>query len=155
MAGRQRLRLVQVRKPGSFDDLKTPAQILTAEDATTADQQEFIEHMLSQIRQILGTADWKDPPFASIADLVELRKYDVPLRGTKNSSNTVFTVPEIFLPTSFVLHVNGLRQQRGVGCDYLISESGGPGAGYDTVTLDTRLAPYTEESVTADYVPAT
>lgn len=65
---RQRLRLTTVRKPGQFDDQKTPAQIAQAE-TTSTDEQQFVEHLLSQIRQILGTDDWHDPVPADLSDL--------------------------------------------------------------------------------------
>jgi len=147
---RQRIRLVQVRKPESFDDLKTPADIL-ANGESGADHQEQFEYVISQIRQILGTADWKDNVPVSLSDLAVVEKFDVELFGPKNGVNTIFTTPDKFRPETFRLYVNGLRQQEGVGSDFEISESGGLGTGYDTVTLDSRLAPYSEESVVADY----
>jgi hypothetical protein len=148
---RQRLRLVQVRKPGSFDDEKTPADIL-ANGESGEDQQEQIEYILSQIRQILGTADWKDNVPISLSDLAVVEKCNVDLLGTKNGVNVTFTTIDKFVPDTFKLYVNGIRQQVGVGCDYVISESGGSGTGYDTVTLD--WAPNTGESVVGDYTVA-
>lgn len=57
---RQLLRLFESRKSGSFDDQQTPAQI-AASEAAAADHEEFLDAVLSQIRQILGTANWWDP----------------------------------------------------------------------------------------------
>lgn len=69
---RQRLRLVQVRKPESFDDQKTPADIL-ANGESGADQQVQFEYVLSQLRQILGTDDWKANVPVALADLAGSR----------------------------------------------------------------------------------
>jgi hypothetical protein len=51
------VRLRESRKSDSFDDQKSPAQILTAENAAIT-HQDFLDYLLSQLRQILGTAKW-------------------------------------------------------------------------------------------------
>lgn len=148
---RQRIRLVQVRKPEAFDDLKTPTDIKDNGESGR-DHQEQFEYLISQVRQILGTPDWKDNVPQSLVDLNITQKFDVDLIGVKDGVNVTFTTPDKFRPETFRLHVNGLRQRRGIDSDYTITESGGPGSGYDTVILDNRLAPYVGEVVTADYI---
>ena len=59
MSPRQLLRLFESRRSESFDDQKTPAEIATSE-TVSANHQEFLEYVLSQIRQILGTDNWHD-----------------------------------------------------------------------------------------------
>ena len=71
---RQRLRLVQVRKPESFDDQKTPADILANGEAGV-DHQEQFEYVISQLRQVLGTADWRDNVPASLTSLANAPPY--------------------------------------------------------------------------------
>ena len=74
------------------------------------------------------------------------------LLGVKNGINTVFTTPESYLNTpSIVIRVyfNGVRQRSGAGNDFLVSESGGPGMGFNTITMST--APRSVDQLTADY----
>ena len=147
---RQRLRLVTVRKPGSFDDQKASATIAASETAA-ADEQEFIENVLSQIRQILGTANWYDPPTVTIADLATREVCNEIPSGLKNNANQVFTTANFFIPDSEKVYVNGMRMSRKGGfCDYEISESGGVGTGYDTITLG-LIAPDPDEQIMVDY----
>jgi hypothetical protein len=76
------------------------------------------------------------------------------LVGVRNATNHVFHVPggDTFvhnLPFLTVcVYVNG--QRLALLDDYTISESGGPGTGYDTVVL--TEAPYLDDHVGADYV---
>jgi hypothetical protein len=91
------------------------------------------------------------------SDVVRLSRYrvEVPLLGTKNHVNLAFTAPDKFLPTTLSVYFNGQRMRRGIGEDYVVSESGGPGTGYDTITLlDAALAPYSTEQLFADYIQA-
>jgi hypothetical protein len=65
----------------------------------------------------------------------------------------VFTTPEEFRQDSFMsirVFFNGQRFRPGAGNDYTVSESGGPGTGFDTVTL-LGVAPRTADILTADY----
>lgn len=66
---RQLIRLREVRKSDSFDDQKTQSEIQAVESAAVTDQ-DILEAIISQIRGILGTADWKDPPATTLANLV-------------------------------------------------------------------------------------
>jgi hypothetical protein len=76
--------------------------------------------------------------------------------GVLNGTNTVFTLPggekALHAPPSLQikLYRNGLRQNIGVGCDYTVSESGGVGTGFDTLTLDP--APLSYEILLVDFV---
>ena len=94
------------------------------------------------------------PPPANVV-LISRLKVEIPLLGTKNSLNLIFTTPDKFLPTKIALYFNGVRMKQGAGEDYVVSESGGPGTGYDTITLlDAALAPKSTEQLFADYVAA-
>lgn len=79
------------------------------------------------------------------------------LLGVKDGANLTFTVPfgDKFahnLPfLSIHVFYNGVRLT--LLDDYLISESGGSGTGYDSVTL--LVAPVSADKVTADYVSET
>jgi hypothetical protein len=82
-----------------------------------------------------------------------LSKHDVLLLGIKNSLNMVFTTPDKFYQTlyrSIRIFFNGQRYLVGIGNDYTVSESGGPGTGFDTVTL-LSVAPRPLDILTADY----
>lgn len=61
------------------------------------------------------------------------------LLGAQNGVNLVFTTPQKFLHISpyFLerVYVNGQRMKEGPTFDYVASESGGPGAGFDTITF--------------------
>ncbi len=147
---RQRLRLVAVRKPGTFDDQKTPAEISTSE-VDSADEQGFIEAVLSQIRQVLGTLNWHDPVPISLANLEDREVCNEVPSGVKNYSNQVFTTANFFEPASLKVYVNGVRKSNvGGACDYAVSESGGLGTGYDTITFD-LLRPRSDDHVLVDY----
>lgn len=80
----------------------------------------------------------------------------VELAGTKNGINVIFTIPggekAVHTPPGLQvkLYRNGLRQALGVGCDYTVSESGGLGTGFDTVTVDP--APLGYEILLVDFV---
>jgi hypothetical protein len=77
---------------------------------------------------------------------------NIPLVGLKNGSNTVFTTPDKFVRSPFeeVVYYNGVLQEEGAGNDYIVSESGGAGTGYDTITFS--IAPYSWEKLTIDYI---
>ena len=58
------------------------------------------------------------------------------LQGTKNGSNSIFTSTKKFLhnSTTTALVIWGGRTLT-LDSDYVVSEGGGPGTGYDTFTL--------------------
>jgi hypothetical protein len=55
--------------------------------------------------------------------------------GLINSVNTVFTTSQDFVPGTETVYYNGVRQREGLSNDYVRSESGGIGTGFDTITL--------------------
>jgi hypothetical protein len=72
------------------------------------------------------------PP--SIGYLPRVRQ---PLVGAIDGVNTVFVSPTKFLHDGLhdeVLSYNGVEQDEGAGDDYVVSESGGIGTGFDTIT---------------------
>lgn len=80
-----------------------------------------------------------------------LRTNVVPL-GTVNGVNTVFTTPDNFVHdgvTNEAVFLRGLRRSEGAGNDYVASESGGAGTGYDTITF--ARAPKTGDNIVLDY----
>jgi len=75
------------------------------------------------------------------------------LIGPKNGINKTFTTPEDFVQSGekvIRIYLNGQRLFEGVLNDYTVSESGGPGTGFDTITL--AVAPLGYEIITADYL---
>lgn len=85
------------------------------------------------------------------------RVYNEVLTGVIDDVNTTFTTSVFFTPGTEAVYFNGVRQWPGVGNDYSISESGGIGTGYDTVTFAvaprTRPGPKSDDRVTVDYTP--
>jgi hypothetical protein len=80
-----------------------------------------------------------------------LSRYEIDLIGPKNGFNLVYTLPEYFEDVSIRFYRNGVRQNRGIGDDFVVSESGGPGTGFDTITI-LGDAPLDEETLFADYI---
>ena len=79
----------------------------------------------------------------------------VALVGSTNGSNAVFTTPEKFVHSAtdtIRVFYNGLRMKQ--GSDYAVSESSGPGTGYDTVTILRTKKPQPGDLLTADYTKA-
>lgn len=77
---------------------------------------------------------------------------DRSLTGIIDGINKVFVTADLFIRNSTfreALYVRGLRRNEGIGCDYLATESGGSGTGYDTITL--AKAPKTGDSIVIDY----
>jgi len=75
--------------------------------------------------------------------------------GVINGVNTVFTTPEDYIhngTNNEMVYLRGLRRAEGAGCDYIASESGGSGSGYDTITFSS--APKTDDVLLMDYFTA-
>jgi hypothetical protein len=90
------------------------------------------------------------------AILIGRFRWNQDLQGTKDGVNTSFVVPggDTFVQLGdLVIRVyrNGQRLRLGLGNDYTVSESGGPGTGYDTVVFQ-GPAPLPYEELTADYL---
>jgi len=93
---------------------------------------------------------------ATSGGLFRLR-WDVELVGQKNGVNTIFKLPSFakFINDNGMkirVHTNGQRLHEGALDDFTVLESGGPGAGFDTVVL--AVAPNSWERITADYMIA-
>lgn len=72
MAPRQLVRLKESRRPDSYDDQKSPAEIQQAE-VVSADLEDLVHYVLSQLRQITGEANWFDPVQQSLKEILETR----------------------------------------------------------------------------------
>ena len=156
---RQLLRVVETRRLDNPDDNRTGPQI-AATDASAANLEVYLQTAITQLRRIMGTVDWKDDPPATIAYLLANMGvqeanliWEEELSGIKNSSNLVFTTANKFVLGTLRVYFNGQRLHSGIENDYAVSESGGVGTGYDTVTFTSpELAPKPGESVLADYL---
>lgn len=83
----------------------------------------------------------------------QLQLQEIELTGTKNGINTIFYTPEKFLYTTdykLILYINGVRQK--ITENFLISESSGPGTGYDTIII--LDPPYSNDYLVIDYYKA-
>lgn len=88
--------------------------------------------------------------------LIGRMRWKKDLVGIKNGANPDFAVPggEKFIQVGenvIRVYRNGLRQNFGADSDYTVSESGGVGTGYDTITF-TGPAPLDYEELRADYM---
>lgn len=64
-----------------------------------------------------------------------------------NSEKALYADPGLKIKVS----LNGVRLHEGAANDFTVSESGGVGTGYDTITL-VHIAPISGDLVTADYI---
>ena len=72
--------------------------------------------------------------------------------GPIDGVNKDFTTAAKFLETSLRVYKNGQRLREGATIDYVISESGGSGSGFDTITLAIPPMPTPEpDSIIVDY----
>ena len=78
-------------------------------------------------------------------------KWSVELAGLKNGLNPTFTTPDKFVTGTIRLYWNGQRLLEGGSIDFITSESGGAGTGFDTITFIGR-APRLGYNLLADYV---
>jgi hypothetical protein len=72
--------------------------------------------------------------------------------GVVGGGNTVFTTPDKFVhdgTANEAVYLRGKRVLEGLGNDYVASESGGVGTGYDTVTF--AVAPLAFDNILIDY----
>lgn len=86
--------------------------------------------------------------------LINRMRWNKDLLGTKNGVNMVFTTPDDFIQDGEIVirvYMNGVRLRLGSANDYEVSESGGVGTGYDTITF-TGVAPTVGDELTADYM---
>ena len=109
--------------------------------------------------QQMGVSTSDDELLVSFLDAVfggtgggAVRFYQQPLMATGDPK--VFTAPMFFVHGGVeteVIHYNGQRLLEGAGCDYVASESGGAGTGYDTITLE--FTPRSGSNWLIDYTP--
>lgn len=90
------------------------------------------------------------------ARFIEIRRFRTAqnLAGVKNGLNLVFTTPgtDKFVHNlpflDITIYYNGVRLA--LLDDYMVSESGGPNTGFDTIVL--TMAPYPDDHLIADYI---
>lgn len=72
--------------------------------------------------------------------------------GVIDGVNTLFTTSSFFQEDSIAVYYNGQRLRRGASNDYVVSESGGIGTGFDTIdlTFAPRSSPMVDV-ITVDY----
>lgn len=93
-------------------------------------------------------------PSPPIPGLDALRLSIVPA-GIIDGSNPNFVTPEDFVQASpLVIRVYRNGQRQTLGGDYSVSESGGVGTGYDTITFIAPAIPKTGEVIRVDYFAA-
>lgn len=158
-----RPRYQAVKAADAYNDQKTAAQIAAAH-ATATTQEELQEFVLSQIKRLIHgdlAGRWFDDPtvvgqpLQVLAALVLGARWNVLLLGPCNGVNRVFTTPEPFLHGTYYgaeprlrLRHNGRALEEGT--DFEVSESGGPGTGFDTVAM-VSLTPNGRSRLLADY----
>jgi len=87
----------------------------------------------------------------TIADL----RFDITPIGTIDGSNLVFSTPEKFVQVSpLVIRVYRNGQRQALIEDYGVSESGGGGTGYDTITFVAGAKIKVGTVLRVDYVAA-
>lgn len=75
--------------------------------------------------------------------------------GVINGVNNVFTTTLNFIPSGpqkETVYYNGVMMESGAGNDYVVSESGGPSTGFDTITL--AFVPKVGDRIWIDYAPS-
>lgn len=83
------------------------------------------------------------------------RFFQQTLAGAIDDVNVTFVTSLKFVssgPSKEALFYNGAQLEPGAGNDYTVSESGGPGTGFDTVTM--LFAPRIGDKLWIDFVPA-
>lgn len=84
-------------------------------------------------------------------------KQDIMLIGTKDGSNRIFTTPENFIQgalgnNEFAIQVNLNSRILIDDLHYIATESGGAGAGFDTVTFISNIKPKIKDELLVNYV---
>jgi hypothetical protein len=113
--------------------------------------------------QQIGVATSNDELFIQPLDSFEgqpsppggSRLFQQTLSGPQDGLNLVFTTALKFIasgPARESFFVNGVLQLQGAGNDYVVSESGGPGTGYDTITM--AYPPLSFDRLSVDFAPS-
>lgn len=115
-------------KPATFGDANYPptggAHAFQQIGVATSDD-ELLVHPLS------SAEGQPAPPGGS-------RFFQQAVTGAIDGLNVTFVTALKFVasgPSRETLHYNGVQLEAGAGNDYTVSESGGPGTGYDTITM--------------------
>lgn len=75
---------------------------------------------------------------------------EVPAGTIPGTGSFSTSVP--FIAGSEAVYLNGVRQTEGVTCDYVRSESGGVGSGYDTIAFQFPL--HVSDTLIVDFTPS-
>jgi hypothetical protein len=166
------IRYRQIRRADEVDDQADSGEIANA-IPNSFTQDDYQRYFLSRLRQVIfGDASvhhwYEDFENEGILSLLQLSqglnqvtpKVGIPLIGARDGTNRKFTTPDKFinnLTTMQTIEVfsNSRRliqtstTNPGVG-DYWISESGGPGTGFDTINLLT-FTPVARTTLVANY----
>jgi len=93
-------------------------------------------------------------PFSGFDTVLSRFRYQVELSGVLNGENRAFLAPEKFKPDTIEVYHNGRKLSR-VGTltqrEYITSESGGLGTGFDTITFNTFI-PNQHSVLRASYI---
>lgn len=159
------LRYAVIRVGDNLADDLTAAQVaaFVAGIGPTTTQEDLQRAFLSQVRRLLWGTDggphrwYEDFASAGVLSLAQVsatlaaRVVGVPPVGAINGSNVTYTTPHKFVHQvggdTIRVYFNGLRMYPGE--DYTLSESGGVGTGYDTITL--AYAPRNGDHLLVDY----
>jgi hypothetical protein len=90
----------------------------------------------------------------AVTGVVTKQRFREALIGVKDHSNQVFTTSQKFTRAAGYeewAYFNGVLQEFGAGNDYVASESGGIGTGYDTITFS--VAPRAKDKLEIIYLP--
>jgi len=151
-----------VKKSVDYDDT-LPSGDATLEVAST-DTEYDLNGLRSQINRIIGDNDWwREAPItlrAVAAYLGGFRKDQLVTPDPNGSIRTFFTPEEFIYSTlpaeSFLnpsVYLNGYRMS--FPDDYIVTESGGVGTGFDSVEFTVGNAPRTGDVITVDYFIST
>lgn len=140
--------------------LTASTQSLTLDNACTAltltvDQSSLVFDVISQSLNLTATGGDLELGLAKTItiDQTSIERFNIEPSGAKNGVNTIFTLPENVVFSTFRLYRNGvrLREDSGGTCDFKLVESGGSGTGYDSLETTDGYPLLSWELLTADY----
>lgn len=163
--GVTKVRYRDIRVADNRDDQSTPSQIALA-NTTSVTQEDLQALVLSQVKRIIfgeNPGHWYlDFKALGIQPLSSIHRTGIQLTGTLDGINRTFMTPEKFVRANGIsidLFHNGRRLAEAStsdprGGDFVVSESGGPGSGFDTVVLLTFSPVAGRSVILADYQTA-
>lgn len=162
---RQTLPLAQIRAPEYIDDQMTQVQTQVSADQVT-NSEELISVIASQLRLAQGSRGWLLPPapvqvppdpsdpakgyLPGVGQII----VDEQLSGAQDGQNLIFQASHFFIAASLIVRFNGADFHWGEQADYVASEGGGPGTGYNLIRLTGALPPLPRDRLTASYIRA-